>query len=335
MGASEKVAAFLRGAFLQNLPIKFVALVLALTVFILVHSDEDAVAGVYVQISYILPEDRVLISERLDRVRVTVKGTWRRVKRFDEDSVDPVRVDLRNVKNGEHVFRPDNFRLPPGLEVQSITPANMPVRFEQRDSKTVPILGRTVGEPARGYGVAALLARRTQCQGLDCSKVTIEGAESAVNQATYVETEEVSLVGRSESFATEVALVPPGPLVTIIGTPRVRVEVTLVEELTTRELGAIPVHIRLGPGVPPSAVAESLVAPDRVNVVLRGARLAVEQVVTQQVEAYVEIQTHDLASGANRPAYVAVSGVPQGVAIEIDPRDVILNVSGKGRPSPQ
>jgi len=210
MAASERfsVAGFLRGAFFENLGLKFVALVLALTVFILVHSDEDAVAGAYVSISYTPPKDRVLVSERFDQVRVTVKGSWRRVKRFDEHAVDPIRIDLRKLRTGELIFRSDMFRLPPGLEVQSIDPATMPLRFEARASKHVPIVAATRGEPARGYGVATMSALRVKCDS-ECDTVEIEGAESAVDQTTEVRTEEVPLVGRSASFGVEVGLAPP------------------------------------------------------------------------------------------------------------------------------
>jgi len=317
------ISSFLRGAFLENLGLKFVALVLALTVFILVHSDEDAVAGAYVDISYTLPDDRVLVSDRFDQVRITVKGSWRRVKRFDEHSVDPIRIDLRSFKSGDLVFRSDMFRLPPGLTVQSIDPPAMPLRFEARAQKRVPISVATSGDPARGYGVASMVAQRLKCDS-KCDTVVIEGAETPVSQTTQVRTEDISLVGKSSSFTAEIGLAPPRPHVSVVGEPIVRVEITLVEELTTRELGEVPLGIRSGSGMAGVDVAAFDIEPKAVRVVLRGARLAVEQVIARDVHAYVEAYADDAVSGRERRAQVVIEGVPPGVAIELDPRDAKL-----------
>lgn len=315
---------FLRGAFLENLGLKFVALVLALTVFILVHSDEDAVAGAYVNISYMMPENRVLVSDRLDQVRITVKGSWRRVKRFDENALDPIRIDLRKFRSGDLIFRSDMFRVPPGLTIESIDPTTMELQFEPRAEKRVPVVAKTSGEPARGYGVAELVARVIPCDS-ECDTVLIEGAERAIAQTTQVETEDVSLVGRSGSFTADVGVVPPRPFVKVVGEPTVRVDVQLVEELTTRELGSIPVAVRAGSGVAGVDVKRFATEPLAVDVVLRGAKLAVEQVVPNEVEAYVEVYADDAVTQRTRRAAVVIEGVPQGVAIELNPRDVQLS----------
>lgn len=317
------IARFLRGAFFENLGLKFIALVLALTVFILVHSDEDAVAGAYVDISYTLPEDRVLVSDRLDQVRITVKGTWRRVKRFDENALDSIRIDLRNFKSGDLIFRSDMFRVPPGLSIQSIDPPTMPLRFDERATKRVPVVAATRGDPARGYGVAALLARREKCDS-KCDTVEIEGAASVVAAIDHVLTEEVSLVGKAESFYAQVGVAPPGQHVKVVGDPKIRVEVALVEELTTRELGEMPVNIRVGSGLAGVDLKRFTTEPTSVKVTLRGARLAVEQVLTSEVRAFVDVYADDAVGGGQRRAAVVIEGVPQGVALDLDPRDVDL-----------
>ena len=75
------VRTWLRGALLDHLAIKALALVLTLTVFLLVGSDEDREIPARIGVSYVLPEGKVLApeSERVDEVRVTIKGPWRRI----------------------------------------------------------------------------------------------------------------------------------------------------------------------------------------------------------------------------------------------------------------
>ncbi len=320
------VSGFVRGALMDNLGLKFVAFVLALTVFILVHSDEDAVAGAYVDISYQMPSDRVLVSQRLDQVRITVKGSWRRVKRFDESSVDPIRIDVRNFKTGDFIFKPDMFRLPPGLEVQSIDPPTMALQFEPLARKQVPVVAATRGHPSRGFGVAQLTARRAGCapEAIDCDAVTIEGAEAEVLRTEEVRTEELSLTGRTSSFRERVDLVPPSSNVWVVGKGQVEVAVTVVEELTMRDLGEVPIAIRPGADVDPEVAGNFTTDPIVVGVVLRGGRLAVEQVLPSQVQAFVKVYSADVASKRPRPAPVVFEGVPEGVAVELAPREVTL-----------
>ncbi|RMH40496.1 MAG: hypothetical protein D6689_13690 [Deltaproteobacteria bacterium] len=313
----------MRGALLENLGLKFIAFVLALTVFILVHSDEDAVAGAYVAISYTLPEDQVLVSDRLDQVRITVKGSWRRIKRFDERELEPVRIDLRRFKNGDLIFRSDMFRLPPGLTIVSIDPPTMPVRFEPRTTKRVPIAVATRGDPARGYGVARLEARVVPCDR-ECDTVEVTGAASYVARTDRVFTEEVSLVGRRESFTDEVGLAPPGPFVDVVGQPRVQVTVEIAEALSARELPAVPVRLRPGPDLRTAELSAFRVEPAAVKIVLRGAARAIEQVADDQVVPFVDVLGDDDIAGRRRRATVIVEGLPPGVAVEIDPRTVTL-----------
>jgi YbbR domain-containing protein len=188
-GAGALVKAALRAAFVDNAPLKFVALVLSLTIFILVHSDEDAVIGAYVKVSYTMPADRVLVSEPVDQVRITVKGPWRRIRRFEERSLEPIHLDLTSVRSGEFAFQDDMIKLPPGVELQSITPVTMRLTFEGRAEKSVPVTVATAGRPAHGYALEGVVATP--------SHVVIRGAETVVAATTTVRTRDVGVEGKT------------------------------------------------------------------------------------------------------------------------------------------
>ena len=49
-------------------------LLIAVTLFVLVRSDKDATSAAYVKVIYALPKDRVLVSDPVTEVRVTVRG---------------------------------------------------------------------------------------------------------------------------------------------------------------------------------------------------------------------------------------------------------------------
>jgi len=83
--------------------------------------------------------------------------------------------------------------------------------------------------------------------------------------------------------------------------------------------------VRGGSGVAGVDAKRFATEPFRVDVVLRGARLAVEQVVPGEVKAFVEVYADDAVTPRTRRAAVVIDGVPQGVAIELEPRGVQLN----------
>src|SRR5690606_19154059 len=99
-------------------------------------------------------------------------------------------------------LREEMVRLPPGLELEAITPSIIELDFEPIATKTVPTEPQLRHEPARGYGVAEVTVRRINCDAAveDCSKVTITGAQSYIEATDAVPTEDVPLTGRTTSF---------------------------------------------------------------------------------------------------------------------------------------
>ena len=114
---------FLVRALLDELPLKIVSLVIAVTLFVIVRSDKDAATGAYVKVVYTLPQDRVLVSDPVGEVRVGVRGPWTRLQRFDERAAraDPRRSARRRRRRCCTSTRAwSSCRS--GLRVASITP---------------------------------------------------------------------------------------------------------------------------------------------------------------------------------------------------------------------
>ena len=309
------IAHWVRGAFVDNAPLKFVALVLALTVFILVHSDERAVAGATVKVNYLLPPDRVMVSEPLKEVSITVEGSRRRLKRFHEHKLDEIELDLRNMASGGEVFIESNMitGLPDGIDLISITPPSVKVELDHRQMKEIPVVVESIGTPGRGYAVKSVTTSPT--------RIKVSGGSAKVASLESLSTSQVRLDGRTASFRTEARLVPPSG-VKVEGGDMVEVEVTVGEEQGSRELD-LPVSIKPGQGVAPEQVARFVAEPDRVHVVLRGSILSIDSVSPDQLSAYVTIYPDDVARGPTRKAEVHIPPVRE-VGSEISPPDVTL-----------
>src|SRR5215470_4681507 len=123
------VRRWLRSAMFDNLGLKFLSMVLAVTVFLLVSTDKDREMTIAVGVSYTLPEDKALISERIDDVRVTIKGSWRRLRKVDPHEIAPINLDLRRTTGGEIAISPDMIHLPSGVAITSINPRYVRVAF--------------------------------------------------------------------------------------------------------------------------------------------------------------------------------------------------------------
>lgn len=309
---------WLRGAFLDNIALKFVALVLALTVFILVNTNEDAVIGVTVGVSYTMPRDRVLVSEPVDHVRLSVKGAWRRIKRFDEREMKKLHVDLRDVRGGEYTFAKEAIRLPEGLELLSIEPPSIPLRFEPAAEKTVKVEVPIAGQPQAGFKVERVVVKPSQ--------IRVWGAESVIRDLQSIPTRELDLTGRQLDMVEVLPLVPPEPapmLQLIDDVESVEVDVDLTEEMATRKLKDVAVALRPGPGLAGPVPARLAVKPASVDVILHGPRLTIES-LDGKIIAFVEILPGDVESRAPRPLAVQIESPPEGVGVEVVPHTVTL-----------
>jgi hypothetical protein len=310
----------LREAFLGNLGLKFLSLVLALTVFLLVNTDRDREISARVGVSYTLPADKVLVSERITEVRVSVRGPWRRLRRFDEREIDRIDLDLRSTHDGEIAITSDMVRVPSGLTVTSITPRTLRVAFEKRVEKTVEVTPVIAGRPLHGFEVKTPVK-------VDPPTVKAGGAEGVIKALTALRTREIRVDGRKEDFLVETQLVPPdGVDVDLAGPVSVMVELKL--QLENRRLGKIAVRIVGGEGVDPIGVVTD---PPAVDIVLNGPVGAVEDAVQAGIVPIVKLVASDATR--KRTAQVVVDGVPAGVGIEVVPAKIEI-APVRPRPAP-
>ncbi|HWU86545.1 MAG TPA: CdaR family protein [Kofleriaceae bacterium] len=310
------VRRWIHGALFDNIGLKFLSLVLAVTVFLVVNTDKEREIRVHVPIEYKYPADKVMTSEPPTETTVTIKGPWRRLRAFDERELDRITLDLSAMPTGDFTdvaIRKELINLPPGLSVVSINPNVVRVGFDKRVEKTVEVVAVIAGRPQHGYIVAE--------QKVVPATVKVRGGERMLAALTQVRTHEVGVQNRSESFDTQIDLAPPAGVEAEPG-QRVTVYVRIEEELVTRRLPRIPVAVR-GEGVDP---ARWSVEPAHLEVTLTGALLAVEK-AKDKLAAYVKVTPADVRP---REAEVMIEGIPPGVGKRISPERVkVVPVKGE------
>jgi YbbR domain-containing protein len=310
----------LRRWFFENAALKLVALILAVTLFILVSGERETERALPVKVAYVRPEDRVLVSNVPDTVVGWVRGPWTRITRLDQSDVDPIVVDLTKHTEGDIRFDATEIRLPAGLEVASIRPTSIHVAFER--VKRVPVLPELVGAPPEGFIVERVAA--------EPAALGLRGAERAVAAIAEVRTLPVSVAGKRGTFRQRVALAPV-PTGIVAEADTVDVEVQIVEEVKTQRLPAVPVRVQLPPGAPKVTTAVIDANPPVVDVILRGGVAAMKRVDGGRISASVDAHLGDYAApGVGRTVPVLISGTPPGVAIEVFPREIMLTMRASG-----
>ena len=306
---------WLRGAMFDNLGLKFLSMVLAVTVFLLVNTDKDREITVRVGVSYTLPADKVLVSERIEEVQVTLKGSWRRLRKLDPREVDRVNLDLRHASSGEFTISNDMIHLPSGVSVASVNPRSVHVAFDKLLEKVVEVSVTVTGRPQHGYMFQEVKPVP--------ATVKLRGGVSTVSALSSIRTHEVSLEGRTDSFTTETELAPPDG-VEVLGNTRISVQIRIDEELVSRKFSGIAIAIR-GDG----DAARWTVSPAQVDVTLTGALLAIEKARGQLVP--VVKLTPDPRP---REVEVTIEGLPPGIGVKVSPEHAKLSPLKPPAPSP-
>ena len=298
---------WIHSALFDNVGLKFLSMVLAITVFLLVNTDRDREITARVGVSYTMPDDKVLVSERLEEVRITIKGPWQRLRKFDEREVDRINIDLRRAQSGDVTITPDMISLPSGLTITSISPRTVRVAFDRRVEKLVEVSTQLAGRPLHGYVVSEVKANP--------STIKVRGAEGTLAALSSIRTREVSVDGRAESFVADTELVTPEG-VEPVGGSQVAVQVAIDEELVTRKLPGLVVGVA-GDTDP----AKWQVSPAQVEVTLTGALLAVEK-AKAALTPVVKLSAGDTKA---REVPVSIEGLPPGIGVRISPERVKIS----------
>lgn len=302
------VRRWVHAALFDNVALKLLSMVLAVTVFLLVSTDKDREIVARIGVSYTLPDDKVLVSDQIEDVRVTVKGPWQRLRRFDQREVDRINLDLRHVASGEIALTPDMIHLPSGLTISQIEPRTIPVAFDRRIEKVLEVRGQVFGRPQHGYVVAEVKATPATIQ--------VRGPETALAALSAINTRDVTVTGQKESFVaeTEVSL-PHG--IDAPGGDTIVLRITIDEELVTQKLRGLAVNIS-GDGIDPARWSAS---PAQVEITLTGALLAVEK-AKSTVVALAKLPVND---GKSHDVAVAIGGLSPEIGVKISPPRVKIS----------
>jgi YbbR domain-containing protein len=300
--------------FVEELPLKVLSLVLAVTLFVLVRNDKDATSGAYVKVIYTLPEDRVLVSEPVPEIKVSVRGPWTKLQHLDR-SLEPVHIDLTRVHTPEVRIDEDMLKVPAGVRVSSIVPSEVHVEFEPRVVREVPVQPILEGQPAEGYRVAKVVA--------EPARVRVDGAKSAVDAIERVPTRPLRITDARGPIKGDVALEAPPLHTRFLESTTVSVRADIQAAMVERIFEGLPIKI-VG-----LTHLDASVEPATARLVIRGPSPLVGDVSDKTVGLKIDASLIDTRPPAKYLRTLTVSGLPAGVAAEVQPDTIMLTTRRK------
>lgn len=202
--------------------LRLLSLAIALALWLAIAVDQREARGqraVTASVTYNSPEELVLL-EPIQQLQVLLSGPESQISTLDPRQVS-VRVDLSNSRPGVHTLSlgADDVSLPPNLRVESITPNQMRVEIDRRESKHLRVEPTFTGEPAAG----AMIGQVTVVP----AEVAVEGPATRLAGIDHLETVAIDLDGHALSFEENVSVSSPDPLVQVKQPTRVRVRIPL------------------------------------------------------------------------------------------------------------
>jgi len=197
-----------RPAILRNLPVKLLALAIALVVwwvFSAQRRERISERSYRIALSVVnVPDHTMIASPMPSAVDVRVRGPFTALRQLDPDKLEAV-VDLSDAPKGEKLYRlqPEDVNVPPEVEVVSISPAELRVLLDATAEKTLPVLANVTGKPAAGWEVADI--------GSEPRTATVYGPASALARMTSVTTDPISIEQRTGNLSVAATVLADAP----------------------------------------------------------------------------------------------------------------------------
>lgn len=294
---------------LRNVGLKLVSVFLASLLWLLVSGEQTVERALRVPLEFTnLPSQLELVGEPPTLVDVRVRGSSGTLGRVAAGELSAV-LDVRTARAGERLFHltTEDVRAPFGVDVVQVTPASVPLTFEESASKTVEVKARVEGEPAAGFTVTGV--------NVNPATVAIVGPASAINNLTEAITEPVSVSGASRPVTEDVTIGVADPVVRLRQPQNARVIVAIAavpDEWVVRD---VAVEIKNGHGA-------VMVSPKAVTVRLRGPRDAMD---TDPAHYSAVIDLSGLKAGTHvRP--VRVEPPARVGLLRVDPPEVSATI---------
>lgn len=212
---------FFQRIFVHNFALKFVSLLLAIGLWMVVARDPIAEVEMKVPIEFRnLPDTLEIDSASFTEAQIRVRGPERVIHRLGVGDVR-AEIDLAGVRPGERTFdlTGRQIHVPQDLQVVQIIPGQFHLSFDNRATRVVEVRPRVTGTFASGMRVAQVIA--------DPPTIPIIGPRHRIEKVDAATTDPVDASGvmTRASFVTQAYV--PDPLIQVVHPTPIRVTVIM------------------------------------------------------------------------------------------------------------
>lgn len=309
--------------FRQNLGLKIVSVIIALFLWAYVMVRENPAVVREMQVRVVLrnvPGELTVVSSSPPSARVVVSGLRRLVEGLSLSQI-VLQADLSGRAAGEHTASLKPSELPPGVSVESLSPATVRVVLDKIATETRPLTVSLHGKPATGYTLGTPQSSRAEVQ--------VTGAASLLARVGRVvaEADVTGLSGTAERPALVRVLDDNGDPIEGLRVSPTELTVVVPVMRSSQQTKTLPVRPQVGEPATGYKVSEVTARP--AEVILVGSPEALEA-----LEA-VSTEPIPIAGLTSTETYKATLVLPGGVKREGEGQvQVTISVAKQGAGGP-
>lgn len=214
-----------------DIAVKISFLMLAIVIWFFFAGEKESVISYAAPIEFRnLPKGFELMSVSADRAEVQVAGSRRLILQLRPEDIG-LWLDLGDSRAGKNAYAltRQNISVPPGFNVIKISPHELTVVMEERESKTVDVIPQWTGTVPEG--------KKMVSYRLIPERVMIFGAPSVLRAITIIKTEPIDLSSSEETDVIEVGIVLPATSVSLApgSSPKIRVMWEIADTVDKQE----------------------------------------------------------------------------------------------------
>lgn len=296
----------------ENLPLKLVAFVLAVIIWILVVGEKRSEVRITVPLELRnLPSRMEITRQSNTQVEVAIRGFSSVIKQITPADID-VYVDLSNVVEGPNSFSlfADDIVVPLGAKVFQISPSQIELQLAATSDKTVAVKPMVRGTPKEGYALGKVTA--------EPKVVMVTGARQLLNDLTSIETEVIPVDNVSEQIVQKVKLRLPFGIRIEDEEQRVAtVTIPVVSKMATLVFEDVPLLVE-------NEQRPFKISPQTITVVVNGPEVELSRIDPNAIPAYIDTADLPVGQSTVEPRFQ----LPESSTIKrYYPRTIIINIT--------
>jgi len=220
MRRAQHMIGAVRAWLADNFGMKVLSLGLAVALWVVVLTEQKAevVLNVPLDVGQI-PRTHMVVNDPVEYVALKVRGPRSLVLGLAPNEITLPGTFARAVKEGENVLtlRPEEFQVPRGIEVLSVSPGRIRLVLEAVDERRLEVIPKFRGEPAKGHALGKVRVTPKE--------VRVVGPQGELKRLNHAFTQPIDIKGQDRDFRVTAGIEPFGRRIRIVEGETVRVDI--------------------------------------------------------------------------------------------------------------